>query len=263
MAVAICSAGHNRFFCDHRKFRRLPSRNAARQLDQIRQTMLAQNARGNRRPIASRTMHRRRPAGISAIRSCNCERGTLKLSFRCFWFHSRGVRISTTRGRIRRLKLLGQHRRTHAFGRPGRDPAGRLENPCHLSSGPSPGRSRSFPGAIAASSSRPGSAMITIGALVSSTVPAHVAYCPPRPIDASGKMALGILRRIAHVENLRTGLSKFENFPQLHRMMTLPKSRLKRGPFASIQNRVISEVSRSVRLISSNDLHEIVLRHRL
>ena len=160
----------------HWQLRRLPRRKPAGQLDQVGDAVLIENPDRNRRPVAARAMHRDPAVCGSCPRSpCRWASGRFTLSPMRFWLHSRVERISTTSGGFDEasssssIGALTLSVVRHQVGS-----AGQRSHPIFQISVDAV--EADPPSRIAASCSRPGSAMITIGRAASSTVPAQVAY---------------------------------------------------------------------------------------
>ena len=106
--------------------------------------------------------------------------------------------------------------------------------------------------------------MITIGCVRSRTVPAQVAILAAQSdIDAAGDVPLGVLCRIAHIQNLRSCIAQAQNLLEFHRLQHLFERLVQRGPLARVEDGVEREVRRRVRLIGGDKSREFLLRHRL
>ena len=120
------------------------------------------------------------------------------------------------------------------------------------------------PRRVAASCSRPGSAMITIGRSWLSTVPAHVAYCPPRPTlrlparCAAANSAGSRVSRICPPTSLQR-----EQLIQRHRVDFARQRLVQRRPLLAVQHGVVGEVGGRVGLIGGHQIDERRLGHRL
>ena len=83
------------------------------------------------------------------------------------------------------------------------------------------------------------------GGVQKGTGPCRVLAAEP-DIDTARHVSLGILRRIADIQNLSAGVPQLQNFLQLHRLQNLFQSLLQRGALASVQDRVVREVCRGI-----------------
>ena len=120
------------------------------------------------------------------------------------------------------------------------------------------------PSRVAASFSRPGSAMITIGLLAAQdgAGPRGI-LTAEADVDAPGEVRRGELRRIAHVEHLRAERLQRQHVIEPHRLH-LPRQRfVERRALLAVQHRVVVEVGRRVGLIGGDQLDECRLAHRL
>ena len=116
----------------------------------------------------------------------------------------------------------------------------------------------------AASCSRPGSAMITMGlvAIEHRAGPGGV-LAAESDVDAAGEMALGELGGVADVEDLRARISQVEDFVELDGLQNLFEIAVERGALAGVEDGVVGEVLRSVGLVGGDEADELLLRHGL
>ena len=120
------------------------------------------------------------------------------------------------------------------------------------------------PSRSAASCSRAGSAMITIelGAVEHRARPGGVLPAQS-DVDAAGQVTLGVLGGVTHVEDLSAVVSHSKNLVQIDGLQNLFEILVERGALAGIEDRIVSEVGRSIRLVRRDKTNEFLLRHRL
>ena len=82
-------------------------------------------------------------------------------------------------------------------------------------------------------------------------------------VDAAGEMALGILGGIAHVEDLSARIPHPNDLIEIDRMKNLFQILVQRRVLPSIEDRIVGEIRRSVRLVGRDQPNELLLRHGL
>src|SRR6202050_2638108 len=114
----------------------------------------------------------------------------------------------------------------------------------------------------AASVSLPGSAISRIGRWWSTTSAGPGGELATQAdVDAATQMAPCEAVGLAYIQDLRTLLGATQKFLQSHAPQNLQQIVLECGTLARVENGVVREIGRSVRLIRAHDLNELFARH--
>ncbi len=79
----------------------------------------------------------------------------------------------------------------------------------------------------------------------------------------AGQVTLGIFGRVPNIHNLTVCVTHSKDLVQINRLKGLFQSLVQRGMFSSIENRIVGEIRRCVRLVRRNECNELLFRHRL
>jgi hypothetical protein len=82
-------------------------------------------------------------------------------------------------------------------------------------------------------------------------------------VDAAGDVTLGILGGFTDVEDLSARVSHPKDLVKIDGMESLFQTLVQRGALASIEDRIVGEICRSVGLVGRDETNELLFRHGL
>jgi hypothetical protein len=223
-------------FGDHRRPRRLPGRQAAGDLDQVGDAVLMEDADSDRRPVATGAVYG--DAAVAghfgdALLQMIQRQVHAALDVPPFPF-ARGAHVKQER-RFRGVHLLSGNQDAGAPGRP--DEVRSIREGLHSVS------QKTHHVIKADTAESQGSFLLAarfgddhdrLGAIEDRAGPRGVLPAEA-DVDAASEMALGILSRIAHIENLRTLVTQAENLVKFDGFETLLKRCIEGGAFAGVR----------------------------